>query len=366
MTHRKTFTFLITLIMLFSVAFAAVGLGEQKVFADTYAVDGGRLTYNFDDNDLSDFDLYTEFDKKPYAMDGKLYFWVLAEQKAILKNKRYTDVDVNVDIMTINKSGKFDSGIYVQTSSVSNLKDGITAWNVNLERGADQNTYYLKLHRFMGGTYAGCIEEKGGLKLPMNKVHLRVVVKDGMLYAFVNNNSTPTFSHYIGMAAGGVGLRNYYSPNYFDNFTVIGSGNSFNYSRLDKLLQQAQDLVKKDLTLSSKTALESAISNAQNLKEQNHTQYDIDDGEKMLEKAIDGALEKRTYAQLQNAIEKAKTIENPNGKIYNKNSWATLQSVIAICQGLREESGEDVISYWTYRLELKTEKLVPYAKGGNA
>lgn len=357
----KLLTFIVATLMVATIALAlSLADNNSTAFAvENYHVNGGRLVYDFDDGKLDDFKLYSEFGNPPHIINGKLYCWVLAEQKVILKNRQYSDVEVNVDIMTINESGKFDSGIYVQASDAYSDLDAIYGWCVSLERGADQTTYYLMLHRFED-SWIGVKKEVDGLKLPMNKVHLRVVVKSGYLFAFVDNHTEPDLTYYIGTDAGSVGLRCNYAPNYFDNFTVIGQGNEYDYSLLSPSIEKAQSYNIDELTKESGDILAVALENALAVKSSVATQYEVDEVAQALADALAQVEYKRAFTELTDTIQTAKAIANPNGKTYTKNSWNSLQEVIDICEALTEDSGETLISYWTNRLEYRISALVPY------
>lgn len=344
---------IITTILVMTAIVSSLLLSIPSVFAEeSYEVAGWRTTIEFNSGDEKHLQLYTEFDRSPWLMDGKLYFWTLAEQKAIYKDCKYDDVDVSVDISTINESGKFDSGIYVHANNVGGKLDQVDGWNVNLERGADKTTYYLKLHRFENGRYYGCRVEVAGLKLPMNTVNLRVVVKSGVLSAFVDHGQTPVFSYTIGSEEGYVGLRNFYSPNYFDNLSIIGTGNSRDNSS-DVTIEDAKKIDSSKLTEQSKNTLDAAIEAAENAD----NQYSLEKAVAELEKAMKDALVKRTAEDLAAAIKRAEDITD--GSIYTENSWNSLQAVLDICRTV-DIADEEAVSYWTYRLELKILLLVEY------
>lgn len=344
---------IITTILVMMAVVSSLLLSIPSVFAEgSYEVEGWRTTIEFNSEDEKRLQLYTEFDRSPWLMDGKLYFWTLAEQKAIYKDCKYDDVDVSVDISTINESGKFDSGIYVHANNVGGGLDQVNGWNVNLERGADKTTYYLKLHRFDNGRYSGCRVEVSGLKLPMNTVNLRVVVKSGELYAFVDHGQTPVFNYTIGSEEGYVGLRNFYSPNYFDNFSIIGKGNNRDNSS-DVIIEDAKQIDLSKLTEESKNTLNNAIEAAENAD----NQYSLEKAVAELEKAMKDALVKRTAEDLAVAIERAEAITD--GSVYTENSWNSLQAVLGICRTVNT-ADEEAVSYWTYRLELKILLLVEY------
>ena len=353
----KKIAILLTLsTMLLSAGGASYALQPAAAEVD-YSVEGGRFTVDFEKwDDYGDFALYTEFDKKPWQMDGAMYAWSLAEQKIILRGKSFEDVEVSVDISTINECGKFDSGIYVMASNVGSGMDAITAWNVNVEHGATNSTMDLKLHRFENGKWMGIKVEILGLPYSGDTVHLRVVVKDGMLYAFLNGKTTPTFTYEVGEGSGLVGLRNFYSPNYFDNFSVTGLANAVRTSKLDETKALATEELTKPLASVCKAELEAAIALAENAE----TQSQVDEAQAALDSALKRAVTARTYSELSELIGKAGEIENPDGEKYTGNSWNSFQAVKQICDGLTEESSEYDISYWYGRLQARIDNLVAY------
>lgn len=349
---RKLIIIAMILALAVGVSLSFLDTPVAAVAEESYEVDGWRTDIGFDAGDESKFRLYTEFGRAPWLMDGKIYFWTLAEQKAIYKVRKYDDVDVSVDISTINESGKFDSGIYVHANNIWGDIDNLDGWNVNLERGADKTTYYLKLHHFEEGSYVGSVAEVSGLRLPMNTVHLRVVVKSGMLHAFVNYESTPVLSYEIGSKEGYVGLRNFYSPNYFDNLSIVGEGNEKS-SAYDAIIEEASKIDSSNLTADSEQAISDALDAAQNAD----NQYSLEEAVAALEKAMKEALVKRTAEELSAAIERAEAITD--GEKYTQNTWDSLQAVLNICRSV-DTTDEELVSYWTYRLELKILLLVTY------
>ena len=348
-------------IILLSAAMISAGAApaalQPAVAEPDYSVEGGRLEIDFEEkDDYGYFDLYTEFDKKPWQMDGAMYAWSLAEQKIILRGNVYEDVEVSVDISTINECGKFDSGIYVMASSVSGRMDSITAWNVNVEHGATNSTMDLKLHRFENGKWMGIKVEILGLPYSGDTINLRVVVKNGMLYAFLNGSKTPTFSYNVGKGSGLVGLRNFYSPNYFDNFAVTGAANTPSTFELDRTKAVAENALEENLATDCRNELRAAIA----LADKAETQQEIDAAMKALENALDRLVTVKTYSDLVKLIETADAIENPNGEVYTYNSWNSLLMVKDICKNLTEETSEYDISYWYGRLQARIDGLVAY------
>ncbi|MBO4572944.1 MAG: hypothetical protein J5762_04180 [Clostridia bacterium] len=342
----------LTFILIFAFTVFA---GVKTVNAQTqYEVDGWRKTVTFDtEDDTNQFALFTEFDKSPFYMDGRLYFWTLAEQKAIFTQRKYNDLDVSADFGTINDHGKFDVGFYVHANKIGSAMDNIDAWNVNLERGADDKTYNLRLHRFYNKSWVGYVTEAAGIKLPMNEVHLRVVVKSGTLYAFVNYESRPRLTYYIGESEGYVGFRCFYSPNWVDNFSIVGEGNAMS-EELYATVNELKDFDTAGLTAKSAEAIEAAkeaLNDAEG-------QYRTEEAVAAAEKAINKAVIKRTADELGALIQTAESTVNVG---YTVNSWNSLQAVLSISKTV-DTSDEEAVSYWANRLERKLALLVRYKK----
>ena len=323
---------------------------------DQYHVEGGKVAFDFEDeNQLTSFDAFTQFLMPPFMMDGSIYFDTLSESKFIYNEYTFTDVDVSVDINTINPHGKFDTGIYIGTD-FDNPIDHCIAYEVNLEKGADQTRFYLKVHRFYYG-WRGAQIELSNLKLPTVDLNLRVVVKSGILYAFVNHEKTPRLNLNIGIGANYVGIRNYYSPNYIDNFTVIGNGLEVQKTKLDQLIAQADALDGSKYTTNSYNELMSVLVEAKNAQ-QSSNQYAIDKYTELLEKALANLVIKRTASELDETLVRAKAISNGDEK-YTLNSFKALTMVIAICENV-DRNNEDDVSYWCNQLDKKIEALTEY------
>lgn len=329
--------------------------------ADDYTVDGGRLVVDFDsDDDIYKFSCYTEFGALPYVLEGKAYCWVLAEQKMILDGMTFVDVQVDVDIYTIGKNGKFDSGIYVGASGANNKMDGITAWNINIEHQEDAGTYWLKLHRFENNRWLREeMVEISGLPYTKDMIHLRAVVKNGVLSAYVDYNEKAVVTKVIGSEAlGAVGLRNFYSPNCFDNFTVVGGAVDIDYAEMNALKSLAEQKLKEQLTENSREELASAVELATAVT----SQKDADAASAALSEALDRAELKHTLSELSALVTKADGIQNTDGKVYTANSYAAFTAVKDICSSLTDADGEYEISYWYARLEERMNDLVLFHK----
>lgn len=331
---------------------------NKGVNQSMYQVDGGKISIGFDEGDDKYFTFYTEFDVYPYLMDSKLYAWTLAEQKIIFNNYRFSDVDVSIDCNTINENGKFDCGLYIQGDDFANRIDGCkTAYCLNLEKNAGNNTFSLKLHKFGNNSYQGAKKIVSNLKLPTANLNLRAVVKEGTLYAFVNNEVTPRFSYEIGISDGLVGIRSFYSPNYFDNFTIIGEGLTYKRSELEVLIDKVNKLDLNKYTTKTRNALIAALNNANSVVSLDN-QYDIDLAFAQLNKAYEALAQLRSKEELEATLVEAKKYKNDN-KIYTENSFNALQIVIEKASKI-DLNNEDDVSYWCVTLENKISSLTLY------
>ena len=255
-------------------------------------------------------------------------------------------MDVSVDIGTINKNGKFDAGIYVGLKSgVTGALDGVTGYCVNIERGASESKYYLKLHEF-DRRWLGTRKETV-LVLPLNVVRLRVVVKNGTLYAFAGETNTPQLTYNAGDLFGYVG---------FDNIEIIGSANEPNTEQLNALVLRAREIADI-VTDESRASLDAALTSAERAAESENA-YDIDTAVTQLKTAIDSAVVKRDYSVLVQWIAEADRISNTDGKTYTANSWASFCKVLEMCKCFTAESDPEQISYWAGRLRLRLDTLV--------
>lgn len=342
------------------VSFGAYADGETV----DYTVTGGRVDIDFEnESDLDRFDRYSEFEGgDPFVQDGALYTWALAEQKIIYKNAVFEEVRVDVDISTVLANGKIDSGIYIGASGAKNAMDGITAWQVNIEHAHAAATYWLKFHRFENDRWLRDeMVEIDTFRYTGNKIHLTVIVKSGMMYAFLNNSDTPAASKYLGVEARGmVGLRNYYAPCYFDNFTVIGQAIAVDYAEMNALKAAANSKLSEPIVQQCKDELTAAVA----LADAADTQEKADAAVAAIKAALGRVMTARTLDELAALIATADAVTNADGKVYTANSFASLTAVKTICSGLTAADGDYEIAYWYDRLDEKIKNLIAYGKDG--
>lgn len=186
--------------------------------------DGGKIKFDFSSPEtLSMFSFYQPTQGiKPFNIDDKLYTWNLTEQKIILNDYQFQDIYASVKIGQITQGTWLQSGFYVQAKNITNSQDGIDGYNINIEKDADRDYYFLRLHRFDNGKWDGIIKEKIFYN-ENDEIELSLSIKNGILKTFVNNDVNYSLSYEIGNDTGKLGLRSYFSPMYFKDLTIVSS-----------------------------------------------------------------------------------------------------------------------------------------------
>ncbi len=312
------------------------------VAAEAPEVNGGTHTVTFESSDRHDFDLYAEFKQPMYMLDGKLFAPTLCESKAIYRGGTFSDVQVEVDISSINPGGKIDAGIYVQARDPGNNLDAITAWDVQVERIVGNKTYTVKLHEFKNGKYMG--ERKVAEYVPCfsDTVHLKVTVQGGTLSAYTDFNGR-LFSYEIGAGSGSVGLRCFYAPNYFENFTVTSPAIQVETAALASKLAELESFDYAPYTAESADALNGGVS-----------QNAVDTALCNIEKAQNALTKTVTQKELDELVLRAREIV-ANGSRYTKNTVASISVVLN-----RIENADDDLSTLYKLLKRRVDGAVEY------
>lgn len=360
---KKIITIMLGTLLVFS---AMIFSAAELTAAEVPEIQGGSIRYDFStEEQLSDFSLYTEFEKDPYLLDGRLQFWTLAEQKAINETGTYSDVEVEAEFSTLNDNGKYDCGIYVQASDVTDKMDGATGWCVNIEHGADELTYKVKLHRFQEGRWEGDKVAVSGLRFKSDSIRLRVKVLSGMLYAYTDARTNPLFEYEIGPAEGKVGIRCYYSPNNVKYFSVTSPKIKTDLTSLRELTEEARKCDLTKYTSESVAAFTEAMNKAEEMlaEEKVGSQKDADMCENTLREAMADLTYKRAFDELTDTILRAQSLKDSAEK-YTANTYGSVKRVMEKCMELTEENSEQEISYWCNALQKRLENLVEYGEGG--
>ena len=327
----------------------------DSVYAETsYTVAGYSETISFNNaSDINMFSVTGEHGDVPYILDGKLVLPNTGFMYCAQKNKSYSgDTEVIVPVIRLFDATNphISAGVYVRSDST-----GKNAWCVNM--GANANAGSIT---FSIGQVVDCgLSTKVSADYAVAKDFvLRIVIKNNVLYLFINNQASPLISYNIGSGSGGIGFRGYYSATGFDYITVTNSAITAKPATYNAVLNKAKAIDQSKLTSSSKTILSSSISALENAT----NQEDLDIAGKNLEKVVSEVIYKRTESEMALAISRAEAIENPNGAVYTANSYNSLVKVLAYCKTISPD-GEDEYSIMCTRLEQSIANLVCYIGG---
>lgn len=292
-----------------------------------------------------------------YYLQNRLYAPSLTECKAIYRGGEFLDVQVEVDITSINPNGLLDSGIYVQASKPGKYQDQITAWCVNLEREVNGKYYKVKLHRFENNFWKGVQVETKEINVS-DTYRLKVVVLNGVLYAYVDDGEC-LFTYYIGNAVGKVGLRAFYAPNYFTNFSVTAPNISLNTNLFQQKIEQLEKLDLDLYTTITANNLKTTLEKAKNLINGEVSQPLLEICYLELIKAENALIKLCTKEDLVSLVEIGKNAQQQTN-VYTKNSISSLKVVLENCQKAIESENIQEISYWYQKLEYKLDTLIKY------
>ncbi len=364
---KRIITYILTFIIfcgLFGMSYKNSTATAEDEFSEQYQVSGGQVAYDFfsAENLTDNFDTFVEYSTPPYALQEKLYFNPRCENKVILKDKIFGEFDISADISVLVDREKIDFGFYFGIDPVAPVYsqlDGIKGYCLTFEKGRNKDFYAVKVHRFSNG-YLGTLAEVENVRYVGNQVNFRVVYKDKTIHAFVNDGKTPVMSYEIGVVSGKIGLRCFYCSNTVENLKITAPILRVNRTELEGLVAEVKRLPDK-FTQASKNALDEAVIFAETaLDEIPLNSYKINAATERIIKAKENLVEKRAYQDMMELLSQSSAIENPNGKVYTKNSWASLQHVVSVCQRLNENSTEDEISYYYAMLSYAKENLIAY------
>lgn len=323
-------------------------------------IEGGTIIYEFDDQDeLSHFSLYSELDHNQYVMDGSLYNWVMCEQKTILTGYELSEYVLDTVVSTINPSGKIDGGFYFGGKAFSNPMDGATAYNLNVEHSAEQNTFTLKIHEFSNGKWLGDVLSVTGIPFYNNEVHLRLSVDHGEVSAFVNDESTPriTMSLDEEETTGLVGFRAFYAPQYFRYFSITAPEFSKNYDAFNAVYEKAKAIKAEDYTSKTYNALKEYLDELSSVDITQLNQISLDEITSKLQKLLDNLMPSSSFTKLQELIAEVEPVLEERDK-YTSNSIASVEFCLTEAKKLTEDSPADEISYWYNVLSYRYQELI--------
>ncbi len=323
----------------------------------------GRKNLEFDSKTFYDlFDYYTEIpgDTGVVIRDGAIYATGKSENKILLKNpNNLSSFTLQADFAPLDDICPFDAGFYLYANSPKDRLDGIVAYNVNLEKRVNENSIYVKIHRFSNG-YLG---EVAAVRVKIKKlpINLKVVAQEGNVKIYVFKEKVPVINCQLdGWMPGMVGIRTFRnSATKISNFSILASGIKTHTDDLDEALSKAKGY---DLSLYEQTSaqnLQEAIQFAESISKEEQSLVDI--ATQNLVKAMDGLLVSINYQQLQEAITAAKSLSNEGQNKYTKNSLRSLISVIERAEKLSAEDSAYDISYMDKLLKDTVNRLIKYA-----
>ena len=123
------------------------------------------------------------------------------------------DLDVSEDL-------NINTGLYVLANNASNSADKIDAINVHIE--GTKAGFTPKIFKFSSTNgYLGNFSNGPQFTSESGIFNLKVVVKEGYLYVFIDNRETPCISYELTESlSGDVGIRSQYSSSKIDNYTI--------------------------------------------------------------------------------------------------------------------------------------------------
>lgn len=218
-----------------------VELNEQ-INPDIYEVQGEEKNLI----NARNFNIYSSQEKNVKFINDSIVTPANSEVKLLAKGiDKVDEAEINVDISGTS-GNKINSGLYLFASNPTNEPDKIDAYNLQLEEKED-HTVTISLFNFSSEKgYLGKIADGGAYSTINNSIHLRVIIKNGIIFAFVNNEDSPCLSYASkSKERGMIGIRSQYQSNMFSSFKVKYSSYS-NLHELEELLNKINNL---DLSL---------------------------------------------------------------------------------------------------------------------
>lgn len=213
----------------------------------------------------SDFEVYSSEAANVKYINNSIVTSSNSETKLISREiEKVDEADINVDISGTN-GNVINSGLYVYAGDVTNESDKIDAYNIQIEEKTN-GTYSVSLFNFSKDKgFLGKIADGGTYSLVDNTVHLRVVIKNSLIFAFVDGSDTPCISYAVkNKERGGIGIRSQYCSNKYSNFNVIASSYS-DLSELKSLISQVRSMDLSSYTADSVNDLLMLITQAETM-----------------------------------------------------------------------------------------------------
>ncbi len=198
---------------------------KVDVVAPDLTMGGELTTYNFD-NEGIEFEVTGDVLQYFSRANGHIDVNYRHHPKIIFPSKTLLEefaASVDIDI-TVTPDKIVNSGFYLFANNPRNGNDFIDAYNVQLSRAANGNTFRINLYQFHSVEgYKGCPVSGYDFTVDEGKtfITLKVVVKDNILYAFADDNTRPSIQYTLPAGlSGNIGLRSAGVVSRFDNVTI--------------------------------------------------------------------------------------------------------------------------------------------------
>lgn len=324
--------------------------------------EGGRKQVDFTSSSVltDNFDLYTEMANNGFFVsDGYLYSTGRAECKAILKSPtNLSNFTMEAEFHQLNRLSPLDAGFYVFASSPNNNIDGISAYNVQLEKATKSDVLYVRIHHFNQG-YVGLV---AGITMTVTEqsVKMQVVANNGNLKVYINDGETPVIDYDCTYwKTGQVGFRAFRgSMAKINNFKLYSNDIAVDKTELNSLISQAQSVDRTKYTSQSLQEMDSALSIAKNLSTTEQTY--VDEAVKNLSTAIKDLVLIDSFDGLTKNISDAEAIIASGEGKYTYNTFNALKQSVERAKLITSSSTETEISEASYSIKRAIDNLIAY------
>ena len=302
----------------------------------------------------------------PAVANGKMTTPSNGEHKIMFANRGEIDtMEISVEI-GIAPGVMTNAGIYLFASNAGMGQDRIDALNVQLEIDPGTGKYFVRIFEFQQ-KYKGMLLSSPLVELTGRTVTLRVVVKQSILFVFLDDAATPilTYQAESGLS-GNVGLRSQNAATSFDRFylkTAQYREPAGDRTLLEREIVRARKYSSADYTPTSFAPLAAAIEAAERLTDATQSEYDA--ATRVITDAINGLVARADLTALLAAVESAgEKVESE----YTAESWGELMEALAARDGLDGDSTQSEVDAVTAQITAATESLVkkPVEKGCGA
>ena len=338
-------------------------IGYVLLLGCTVFAEGGNLTVDFSTykTTYDNFDFYTEMSGQEFFVnEGYLCSLGRVENKAVLKTDTpLLNYVIEADFHKVNEIAALDAGFYIHASNASGQLDGITAYNINLEKPVKSNSLKIKIHNFEG-YYCG---ELTSVTLTVNTypIRLKVEVNNENVKVYINDGKTSVIDYNLPhFTPGSVGFRAFRStPAKISNFKITSPSIPVNKMELNKAIAKAKEITDLSIyTSESANALSNALQVAETLNSLDQKEIDI--ATENLKNALKNMIIKYSFEELNEKILIAEEIINNGEGVYTNNSYTSLKMVVTRAKKINNSSSETEISYFVELITETINNLIKY------